>query len=163
MPTFTQIITPPELRDALIQFARDFNPNYFMTPCFNRKEISIEAAKRMLQVFVRRLCEHFFGKKYMQNPLIKDFNGVVFIEKPKKELHFHIPLYVPPQIESKFKAYAEKLWRELFQGGDNQCKMIMSDSYFRNATGYSAKDSLIPLNYENWCTLCMLYTPSSSK
>ena len=78
--------TPPELREALIQFARDFNPNYFMTPCFNRKELSIEAAKRMLQVFVRRLCEHFFGKKYMQNPLIKDFNGVVFVEKPKKEL-----------------------------------------------------------------------------
>jgi len=156
MPMYQQQ-TPPEIREALIAFAKQFNPNYYMTPIFNRSDLSIAASKRMLQTYIRRLCEKQFGHHYMKNPMIKRFNGVVFLEKSSVHPHFHIPMHVPAEIESKFKPYAEQLWAKMFKGGDNQLKMIMSDEHLHRAVAYSAKDSLIQTNTENWCTLCMLY------
>lgn len=160
MPTFNQSNTPPEYREALIQFAADFNPNYFLTGVFNRKSLKVWEAKRELKVFIRRMCEEFFGKHYMKHPLVKNFNGVVFVEYDKRfKLHFHIPVHIPCQIESKFVPYAEKQWEKMFQGGGLQCDPITSDIHFFRAVAYSAKDVLIPSNAEHWCTLCMLYQP----
>jgi hypothetical protein len=160
MPLYQQQ-TPPEIREGLIAFAHQFNPNHFMTPIFNRSDLSVESSKRMLRTYIRRLCEKHFGHFYMQNPMIKRFNGVVFIEKSSVHPHFHIPVHIPAEIESKFKPYAEQLWSNMYKGGNCQIQMIMSDDHLYRAIAYSAKDSLIPTNTENWCTLCMLYGPTA--
>lgn len=107
-------------REAHMKMIRDLKPTHWITFNFRIKDLSIQSAEEKLNRWFWRMHEKMTkGSSFDSTPSEKRISLFGYPEHDfKGMLHYHAPVYVPPECLERFALQADKQFRRIVGRGD---------------------------------------------